>query len=485
MRENQVPQSVESECAVLGSLLLTGGGSFDKVADILVDGDFFYRSHQTLYRVIGTLVQTGRPADVVTVTARLESLGVLKETGGREYLEEIVRGTPSAANARRYAEIIVERRMKRQLINAARRMEELAYEAGDVREQMDAAQSLVMHLAEGSSVEDEPKSMSEVVRGTVEWIDERYHANSPLTGTSWGYKMLDEKTSGLQGGDLIIIAGRPAMGKSALAMNVAENVSMGISSLTDAHGMPISAAGIPTLVFTLEMSNLQLGLRSLASAGKIDLNTLRTPTRLQDASDWSKLTVAVGKLHDSKMFIDETPGISIAKMHAKARRFKRKHGLGLIVVDYLQLMSGSESAARRGRVDEISEITRGLKLMAKDLQVPVIALSQLSRKVEERSNKRPLMADLRESGSIEQDADIIIFMYRDDYYNPDSQYKGVAEAIIAKQRMGETGTVGLEFVGSQSHFKDFFGRLPSGDGEAAPTKQFVGSRGGFSYRADA
>ncbi|ABO59664.1 replicative DNA helicase (plasmid) [Burkholderia vietnamiensis] len=482
MRGNEAPHSAESECAVLGSLLLTGGHCFDKVADLLADSDFYFRSHQVLYRIAGTLVQTGQPADLVTVTARLEALGVLKQAGGREYLEEIVRATPSAANVRKYAEVIVERRMKRQLIDASRRMEELAYEPGDVRQQMDAAQSLVMHLTEGSTVDDEPKSMSEVVRGTLEWIDERHSADSPLTGRSWGFKGLDDKTSGLQDGDLVIVAGRPAMGKSVMAQNLAENVSMGVTSLVDANGAPIIVDGCPVLVFSLEMSNLQLGLRSLSSAGKVDLNLLRSPTRMQNAEDWAKLTVAVERLHNSKLFIDETPGISISKMHAKARRFQRKHGLGLIIVDYLQLMSGSESAARRGRVEELSEITRGLKAMARDLGVPVVALSQLSRKVEERANKRPLMSDLRESGSIEQDADVVIFMYRDDYYNPDSQFRGIAEAIIGKQRMGETGTVGLQFVGSQAHFKDFAGRLPADDSETTASRPPQGSRGGFTFR---
>lgn len=446
-RKYQPPFHNESEQAVLGALLLTNGDAIDRVADILSAGDFYREDHQRIYTAITRLAAEGKPADVITVAEAMDRHG--RDGALLAYLGEIAANTPSAGNVRRYANTVVERRMSRQLLNVADRLSQLAIEPGEIEDRMSEAQSLVMALAEKNATR-EPRRFREIALDLVEWMQERNDSDDELTGLPTGFCDLDEATSGLQEGDLIIVAGRPGMGKTTLAMNISEDVSV--------------RPGFSTLVFSLEMSERQLAQRTVSSLGSLELSKVRNPKRMCDGdNDWSKLSAALGKLTDANFFVDEAAGITVAQMHAKARRIKRKYGLNLIVIDYIQLMSGSDRTKGRGRVEEISEITRGLKLMAKDLHVPVIALSQLSRQTEGRADKRPQMSDLRESGSIEQDADVIILMYRDEYYNPDTAYPGVAEANIAKQRMGPTKTIGLQFEGHLSRFRSYSGVLPSAE----------------------
>jgi replicative DNA helicase len=459
-RPLQAPHSTEAEAAVLGALLASSGSAYDRVADILSAGDMYHQQHSEIFSAITSLVLAGKPADSVTVCEWLRANRVLQKSGGREYVEEIAHTVAKSANVRRYAELVVEKRMARQLLDAAQRLQEIAYEPGDIHQRMDQAQALVMSLNEASRT-NEPQQIDQVLAETIQWVEERHDSGEEITGLATGIDNLDKKTSGLQDGDLIVIAGRPAMGKTALALNVAENVA---------------EAGGEVLVFTLEMSKLQLGMRTLASRGSVDLNRIRTPSLLRDGGDdWSRMVEAMERMSGKKMFIDDTAALTVPQMHARARRMKRKLGnLRLVVIDYLQLMGGNADDRRSGdgRVQVVSEISRGLKLMAKDLGCPVIALSQLHRGVESRADKRPLMSDLRESGSIEQDADVILLMYRDDYYNENSKYPNVAEANIAKQRMGPTGRVGMLFQKPYSRFSNYDGALPDGSDD------YGGGRGG-------
>lgn len=455
------PHSTESECFVLGTLLATSGRAYDRIADKLRDSDFHHEQHALIFNAVEQLVRAGKAADTLSVVAWLETQKALHKASGREYLSELAAGAPPASNISRYAEIIVERRMARQLIQAAQDMQEIAFEGGDIHERMTRAQGLLMAVGEANQ-SAEPTHIGQILADTIGWVQERSEAGTDITGLRTHLADLDKQTAGLQPGDLIILAGRPSMGKSALAQTISENVA------EDGGGV---------LVFNLEMSLRQSGLRSIAGRGSVDLSKLMNPASITDQDDWSRMCEAVDRLANKNLYIDDTSAITVAQMHAKARRHKRKHGLSLIVVDYLQLMAGGGDDANRAAI--IGAISRGLKLMAKDLGVPVIALSQLSRNCEQRQNKRPLMSDLRESGSLEQDADAVWLLYRDDYYHPNSQFKDVTEINIAKQRMGPTGRIGTIFAKQYSNFRNYSGPLP--DPEGKPETAAAGG-GAFSMR---
>ena len=433
------PHSIEAEQSVLGGLLLDNA-AWDRIGDLVTDGDFYRDEHRRIYRQIRSLLEKGKPADVVTVAEALDAAGESEHTGGLAYLGELANNTPSAANIRRYAEIVRERAILRQLVAAA---DEIAGNAlnplgRDAKTLLDEAEAKVFEIAEkGARVSDGFVHINPLLTQVVERIQELHDRDNPsdITGVPTGFLDLDQKTSGLQAGDLIVVAGRPSMGKTAFALNIAENVAL--------H------AGLPVGVFSMEMGGTQLAMRMMASIGRLDSHRVRTG-RLND-EEWSNLSMALGKLHEAPIYIDETGGLNPVDLRARARRLHRQCGkLGLIVIDYIQLMSSARQ--NENRATEVSEISRSIKSLAKELQVPIIALSQLSRKVEERNDKRPMMSDLRESGAIEQDADVIMMLYRDEYYKPDSPDKGIAEIIIGKQRNGPTGTVRLAFLGQYTRF---------------------------------
>ncbi|MDC7718821.1 MULTISPECIES: replicative DNA helicase [Vogesella] len=435
------PHSIEAEQSVLGGLLLDNS-AWEKVADLLTDSDFYRHDHRIIFRHIARLVDIARPADVVTVSESLDKNAELASIGGLAYLASLAQNTPSAANIRRYAEIVRERSVMRALAQVGTEIAESAYnpQGRDAAQLLDEAEGKVFQIAESTAKSKQGfLEMPALLKEVVERIDMLYSRDNPdeVTGVPTGFHDLDARTSGLQPGDLIIVAGRPSMGKTAFSMNIAENVAI--------------ETGLPVAVFSMEMGGAQLVMRMLGSVGRLDQHILRTG-KLGD-EDWQKLTYAIGKLSDAPMYIDETPALTALELRARARRLARQHGgkLGLIVIDYLQLMSGS--GRNDNRTAELGEISRGLKGLAKELQVPVIALSQLSRAVEQRTDKRPMMSDLRESGAIEQDADLIIFMYREAYYKPDEiDLKNQAEAIIGKHRNGPTGRVRLAFIGQYAKF---------------------------------
>lgn len=434
------PHSVEAEQSLIGGLLLDNS-AWDRIADIVSDADFYRDDHRRIFRRIRGLVELGRPADVVTVFEAIEKHNEVEQAGGLAYLGEIANNTPSAANIRRYAEIVHERAVLRRLVTVG---DEIAASAlnpagKDVKQLLDQAEQRVFEIAESGAKSTQGFVAIQPLLGqVVERIQELYDQENPseITGVPTGFTDLDIMTSGLQPGDMIVVAGRPSMGKTAFALNIAEHVGVDL--------------GLPVAIFSLEMSGPQLAMRFLSSVGRLDAHRVRTG-RLSD-DEWDKMTVALGKLHGAPIHIDETGAITATDLRARARRLARQFGgkLGLIVIDYLQLMTSSKD--NENRATEISEISRSIKSLAKELKVPVIALSQLSRKVEERNDKRPLMSDLRESGAIEQDADIIIMMYREEYYKPDTQDKGLAEVIIGKHRNGPTGTVKLTFLGEYTKF---------------------------------
>jgi replicative DNA helicase len=435
------PHSIEAEQSLLGGLLLDNG-AWDRIGDVIRASDFYREEHAIIYAHIGRLLERGKPADVVTVAESLESGGDKDRTGGIAYLGEIAQSTPSTANIRRYAEIVRERAILRKLIAVANEIADTALnpQGRDAKQILDEAESKIFEIAEAGDrsmhgfVHIEP-----LLTQVVDRIQTLYDPANPseVTGVPSGYQDLDQKTSGLQPGDLIIIAGRPSMGKTALALNIAEYVAV----------EQRQAVGI----FSMEMSGTQLAMRTLGSIGRLDQHKLRTGNLNDD--EWGKLTRALGRLHDAPIHIDETAALNALELRARARRLHRQTGkLGLIVIDYLQLMSASSQG--ENRATEISEISRSLKSLAKELQVPVVALSQLNRSLEQRPNKRPVMSDLRESGAIEQDADLILFIYRDEVYNPESTDKGVAEVNIGKQRNGPTGVVRLTFLGQYTRFEN-------------------------------
>ncbi|ACL72015.1 replicative DNA helicase [Thioalkalivibrio sulfidiphilus] len=434
------PHSMEAEQAVLGGLMLDNE-AWDAVADRLCEADFYRHDHRLIFRAIGELAARNSPFDLVTLSERLESRGELDDAGGLAYLGLLAKDTPSAANIRAYADIVRERSVLRQLISVGTEIADSGFnpEGRESRELLDTAEQKVFEIAEqGARSQQGFRSMRVLLRNTVEHIEMLYERDDPITGLPTGYSEFDEMTSGLQGGDLVIVAGRPSMGKTSFAMNIAEYAALKQQA--------------PVAVFSMEMPGEQLSMRLLSSMGRINQQRLRTG-RLED-DDWPRFTSAVSMLSEAQLYIDDSPALSPTEVRARARRLMREHKkLGLIVIDYLQLMQVPGS--NENRTTEISEISRGLKALAKELSVPVIALSQLNRGLEQRPNKRPVMSDLRESGAIEQDADLICFIYRDEVYNPESPDKGTAEIIIAKQRNGPIGTVRLTFLGQYTRFENY------------------------------
>jgi len=436
------PNSVEAEQSVLGSLLLENS-AWDRIGDLMSESDFYRADHRLIYRHISRLIETSKPADVLTVSESLERSAELANAGGLSYLAALAQNTPSAANIRRYAEIVREKSITRRLAEVGTEIADSAYNplGRDARQLLDQAESKVFEIAEqGARGKDGFIAMPPLLTKVVERIDMLYNRDDPsdVTGVPTGYSDLDEKTSGLQPGELVIVAGRPSMGKTALSLNIAEHVAL--------------EAGLPVAIFSMEMAATQLAMRLLGSLGRLDQHRLRSGRLLDE--DWQRLTHAVGRLNDAPIQIDESAALNALEVRARARRLHRQYGkLGLIIVDYLQLMSATGNG--ENRATEISEISRSLKALAKELNVPVVALSQLNRSLEQRPNKRPVMSDLRESGAIEQDADLILFIYRDEVYNPDSSDKGIAEIIIGKQRNGPIGTVKLTFRGENTRFENY------------------------------
>jgi len=433
------PNSVEAEQALIGGLMLNAQ-AWDKVADVVVVDDFYRKDHRLIFAAIGKLVEGGSPCDVVTVSEHLDGGGELEQAGGLEYLATLANETAGAANARAYAKIIRERSTLRALINAGNEISGNAF-ATDGRtasEVLDDAERRVFEIAEkGSRGRKGFRSLKQILPEAVDRIDLLHQSDGNITGVSSGYNEFDKLTAGLQAGDLVIIAGRPSMGKTTLALNIAENAAIG--------------SKVPTAIFSMEMPSQQLAFRMISSLGRVDQTHLRTGNFPDE--DWSRINTAVQLMSDAPIFIDDTPSLSPTEIRARARRLHREHGLGLIVIDYLQLMQVEGS--KENRATEISEISRNLKALAKELEVPVIALSQLNRSVEQRTDKRPVMSDLRESGAIEQDADLIVFIYREEVYNQDTPRKGIADIAIAKQRNGPIGDFPLTFVGRYTKFENW------------------------------
>ncbi|NBP44110.1 MAG: replicative DNA helicase [Betaproteobacteria bacterium] len=427
------PHSLEAESSILGGLLLDNT-AWDRMGDVVAEADFYRYEHRLIFSAIQALVSSNRPADVITVFEHLQSMGKADEVGGLAQLNALAQFVPSASNIRRYAEIVRERSILRRLVSVSDEIATSAFnpQGKPVASVLDEAEQKIFNIGEeGARMRQGFQSMENLVIELLDRVEEMSLHPSDITGVPTGFHDFDRMTSGLQSGDLVILAARPSMGKTALAINIAENVAI--------------REGLPVAIFSMEMGAAQLAIRIVGSIGRIDQSRLRTG-KLQD-EEWPRLSESVERLREISLFIDETPGLTVSELRASARRLARRCGkLGLIVVDYLQLMSGSGSGDGENRATELGEISRGLKMLAKELQCPVIALSQLNRSVEQRNDKRPMMSDLRESGAIEQDADVIMFIYRDDYYNKDSKEPGVAEVIIAKQRNGPTGTVKLAFL---------------------------------------
>jgi replicative DNA helicase len=438
------PHSIEAEQSLLGALLLDNQ-AFEKVADLVTGEDFYRDDHRRIWRHISRLVEQNKPADVVTLSESIEGSEDKDRTGGPAYLGALAQNTPSALHIRRYAELVRERSVQRRLAHVATGIAEDALNPGgkDIGQMLDEAESKIFQIAESGARKNEGLiEIKPVLAKVFERIDHLYHRDNPsdVTGVPTGYTKLDQMTSGLQPGDLVIIAGRPSMGKTALALNIAEHVAVD--------------NGLPVAVFSMEMSSSQLAMRMLGSIARVDQHKMRTG-RLND-KEWGDLSEAMGKLHETPIYIDEGGALTALEVRARARRLKRQYSqLGLIVIDYIQLMSASSQG--ENRATEISEISRSLKAMAKELDVPVIALSQLNRAVDQRPDRRPVMSDLRESGAIEQDADVIMFIYREVVYKPDlpEDQRGIAEVIVGKQRNGPIGTVKLTFLGQHTRFENY------------------------------
>jgi replicative DNA helicase len=433
------PHSLQAEEAVLGGLMLDNSG-WDTVADLVTEEDFYRRNHRLIFRAIASLAEQNNPLDAVTLSEWLDQNALLADVGGLGALGKLAQNTPSAANIKAYAEIVRENSVMRQLIGVGNEIAGSAFqtEGRDSAALLDHAEKLVFEIAErGSRGRRGFRSIRELLGIAVDRIDKLFQQDDPITGVPTGFDDLDAKTAGLQPSDLIIVAGRPSMGKTTLAVNFAENAAI-------KHQIPVA-------IFSMEMPGEQLALRMMSSLGHIDQHKIRTG-RLDD-DDWPRLTSAVSLLDSAPIFIDDTPALSPVELRSRARRLKREHNLGLIVIDYLQLMQVSNS--RENRATEISEISRNLKALAKELEVPVVALSQLNRSLEQRADRRPVMSDLRESGAIEQDADVIMFIYRDEVYNEDSPQKGLAEVIIGKQRNGPIGKCMLTFRGQFTRFENY------------------------------
>lgn len=433
------PNSIEAEQSLIGGLM-QDNEAWDKVADLIVAHDFYRKDHQLIFSAIAELAEDGHPCDVVTVSELLGNRSELDAAGGLEYLATLTNETPGAANVRAYAKILRERSTLRSLISAGNEISGNAYttDGRTAAELVDEAERLVFEIAEkGSRGKAGFKSLKQILPEAVDRIDLLHQSGGDITGIPTGFNEFDKLTAGLQPGDLIIVAGRPSMGKTTLAINIAENAAIG--------------ARIPTAVFSMEMPSQQLAFRMISSLGRVDQTHLRTG-KFPD-EDWSRINTAVQLMSDAPIYIDDSPGLSPTEIRARARRLKRESNLGLIVLDYLQLMQVHGNT--ENRATEISEISRSLKSLAKELSVPIIALSQLNRSVEQRQDKRPVMSDLRESGAIEQDADLIIFIYREEVYKPETPRKGIADISIAKQRNGPIGEFPLTFVGRFTKFENW------------------------------
>ena len=433
------PHSVEAEQAVLGGVLIDND-AWDRIAGILTAAHFYRNDHRAVFDAVSGLCDEGRPCDAVTVAERLDRDGQLESSGGLAYLAELAENTPSAANIVAYAEIVRERAVRRDLIRTSTEIAESAFrpQGRGALDLLDDAERRIFEIAErGSAGRRESVAIKDVLSEVMERIDELSRQENPITGVPTGFSDLDQLTAGLQRGDLVIVAGRPSMGKTAFAMNIVEEAAI--------------RDKLSVVVFSMEMPAEQLTMRMLSSLGRIDQQKVRTGRLGHD--DWPRLTSQVALLNDTNIFIVDESALTPSELHARCRRLKREHGVGLVVIDYLQLMY--VPGTRENRATEISEISRSLKALAKELMVPVIACSQLNRRLEERQNKRPVMSDLRESGAIEQDADLILFIYRDEVYNEESKDKGKAEIIIGKQRNGPIGKVNLAFLGRYARFEDY------------------------------
>ena len=444
------PHSIEAEQAVLGGVMLDNM-AWERVAEQLTDSDFYRHDHRLIFQALVRLASRNLPFDVVTLAEELDKEGLTDQVGGLAYLGQLAKNTPSVANISAYAQIIRERSTLRQLISVSTEIADTAFnpKGKQATEVLDDAERKIFSIAESRPKTGGPEGVNALLTKAIDRIDTLFNSEGSITGLSTGFTDLDNMTSGLQPADLIIVAGRPSMGKTTFAMNLVENAVM--------------RSDKAVLVFSLEMPGESLIMRMLSSLGRIDQTKVRSG-RLDD-EDWPRLTSAVNMLNDRKLFIDDTAGLSPMEMRTRARRIVREHGdLGLIMIDYLQLMRIG-GAASENRTNEISEISRSLKALAKEFNVPVVALSQLNRSLEQRPNKRPINSDLRESGAIEQDADVIMFVYRDEVYHPDTQDKGIAELIIGKQRNGPIGTTRMAFLGKYTRFENLAPGSYSGYGE--------------------
>lgn len=443
------PHSVEAEQSVLGGLMLDNN-AWDRVSDLVVEEDFYRRDHRLIFRAINELLERQQPCDAVTISETLDSHGQLADVGGLVYLGTLAKETPSAANVRAYALIVRERAVLRRLIQVGGEIAQSVY-AADGREAVeliDEAERRVYEIADSGHRRGSGfQPLKHILTRSLDRLDTLYNSEGDITGVSTGFTAMDKMTAGLQRGDLIIVAGRPSMGKTALALDFAESAAL-------------SKTKVPTAIFSMEMSAEQLSFRMIGSIGRIDQSKLRTG-RISD-EDWDRVHSSIQQLTGAPIFIDDTPALTPTEVRARARRLKREHGLGLIVVDYIQLMQ--VSGTKENRATELSEISRSLKALAKELDLPLVALSQLNRSVEQRDKKKPVMSDLRDSGAIEQDADVIIFIYREEVYNPDTPDKGKAEIIIAKQRNGPTGDLLLTFKGEFTSFENYV-HQDYGDGQ--------------------
>jgi replicative DNA helicase len=428
------PQNIEAEQAVIGAIFLEPL-ALTPASEILIPEDFYRAAHQKIFNAMVKLNDQGKAVDLITVTEELAATKILEDIGGVSYLSEVAGSVPTAANIEYYANIVAEKSLLRRLIRTATGIAQDGYTREDeVETLLGEAEKSIMEVAQRRNAGNFHNIKDVLVR-TYDNIETLHQRTGDVTGIPTGFAELDRMTAGFQRNDLIIVGARPSVGKTAFALNIAQNVA--VKSKEN------------VAIFSLEMGAEQLVMRMLCAEGNIDAQRLRTGTLTDE--DWGKLTMAMGSLSDAGIFIDDTPGVRISDLQAKCRRLKQEHGLGMILIDYLQLILGSGRSGEN-RQQEVSEISRSLKQLARELQVPVIALSQLSRGVEQRQDKRPMMSDIRESGSIEQDADIVAFLYRDDYYDKESENKNIIEIIIAKQRNGPTGTVSLAFVKEYNKF---------------------------------
>lgn len=428
------PHDIEAEQAVIGSML-TDKDAVISAIEVLKEEDFYREDNKAIYEAILNLYNRSEPIDIITVKSELESMGKFEQVGGLEYLAELPEKVPTTANSMKYIKIVEEKSTLRKLIKTANEIIELGYDpTEDVDDIMEGAEKKIFNVMQNKNQKGYA-AMKDILVDSFTQLEELYNRKQHITGVPTGFVDLDYKTAGLHSSDLVLVAARPAMGKSAFALNIATNAAI--------------RAKVPVAIFSLEMSKEQMVNRILCSEAMVDSNKVRTGRLEED--DWTKLAEAIGPLSEAEIYIDDTPGISVMEIRAKCRKLKLEKNIGMVVIDYLQLVQGSNK--RNGsREQEISEISRSLKILAKEIGVPVIALSQLSRAVEQRPDHRPMLSDLRESGAIEQDADIVMFLYRDDYYNQDSEKKGIAEVIIAKHRGGSTGTVELLWLGSYTKF---------------------------------